>query len=31
VAVDGVTQGDVLINDGTNWVNTPNVDGGGAD
>jgi hypothetical protein len=31
VAVDGVAQGDVLINDGTNWVNTPNVDGGGAD
>jgi hypothetical protein len=31
VDVDGVTQGDVLINDGTNWVNTPNVDGGGAD
>jgi hypothetical protein len=23
-------QGDVLINDGTNWVNTPRVDGGGA-
>jgi hypothetical protein len=23
-------QGDVLVNDGTNWVNTPNLDGGGA-
>jgi hypothetical protein len=23
-------QGDLLINDGTSWVNTPNVDGGGA-
>ena len=31
VDIDGVTQGDVLINDGTNWINTPNLDGGGAD
>lgn len=30
VDVSGVAQGDVLINDGTNWVNTPRVDGGGA-
>jgi hypothetical protein len=31
VDVDDAQQGDVLINDGTNWVNTPNLDGGGAD
>ena len=30
VNVTGSAQGDVLINDGTNWVNTPRVDGGGA-
>ena len=30
VNVTGLAQGDVLINDGTNWVNTPRVDGGGA-
>ena len=30
VNVTDLAQGDVLINDGTNWVNTPRVDGGGA-
>ena len=30
VDVADLAQGDVLINDGTNWVNTPRVDGGGA-
>jgi hypothetical protein len=30
VSVSNVQQGDVLINDGTDWVNTPDVDGGGA-
>jgi hypothetical protein len=30
VNVSNVQQGDVLINDGTNWVNTPEIDGGGA-
>jgi hypothetical protein len=30
VNVTDPAQGDVLINDGTNWVNTPRVDGGGA-
>ena len=30
VDVTDLAQGDVLINDGTNWVNTPRVDGGGA-
>jgi hypothetical protein len=30
VALTGTQQGDVLINDGNNWVNTPEVDGGGA-
>jgi hypothetical protein len=30
VSVNNVQQGDVLINDGTNWVNTPEIDGGGA-
>jgi len=30
VNVTDAAQGDVLINDGTNWVNTPRVDGGGA-
>jgi hypothetical protein len=30
VNVSNVQQGDMLINDGTDWVNTPDVDGGGA-
>jgi hypothetical protein len=30
VSVSNVQQGDMLINDGTDWVNTPDVDGGGA-
>jgi hypothetical protein len=30
VNVTDAAQGDVLINDGSNWVNTPRVDGGGA-
>lgn len=30
VDLNGTGQGDVLINDGTKWVNTPNLDGGGA-
>jgi hypothetical protein len=30
VQLTNAQQGDLLINDGTNWVNTPNVDGGGA-
>lgn len=30
VNLSGTGQGDVLINDGTKWVNTPNLDGGGA-
>jgi hypothetical protein len=30
VSVSNVQQGDVLINDGADWVNTPDVDGGGA-
>jgi hypothetical protein len=30
VSISNVQQGDALINDGTNWVNTPDVDGGGA-
>jgi hypothetical protein len=30
VNVTDAAQGDVLINDGTNWVNTARVDGGGA-
>lgn len=28
VSLTDPTQGDLLINDGTSWVNTPNVDGG---
>jgi len=30
VSVSNVQQGDMLINDGADWVNTPEVDGGGA-
>lgn len=30
VQLTNAQQGDLLINDGNNWVNTPNVDGGGA-
>lgn len=30
VSVSNVQQGDMLINDGDKWVNTPDVDGGGA-
>lgn len=30
VTLTNPQQGDVLINDGTNFINTPNVDGGGA-
>jgi hypothetical protein len=30
VSVSNVQQGDVLISDGTDWVNTPDLDGGGA-
>lgn len=30
VSLTNAAQGDLLINDGNNWVNTPNVDGGGA-
>jgi len=30
VALTSPQQGDVLINDGTNWVNTPEINGGGA-
>jgi hypothetical protein len=30
VSVSNVQQGDMLINDGTDWVNTSDVDGGGA-
>lgn len=30
VQLTNAQQGDLLINDGSNWVNTPNVDGGGA-
>jgi hypothetical protein len=30
VSLTGAQQGDVLINDGNNWVNTPDIDGGGA-
>ena len=30
VQLTNAQQGDVLINDGTNWVNTPEIDGGGA-
>jgi len=30
VRLTSPAQGDVLINDGSNWVNTPRVDGGGA-
>ena len=30
VSISNVQQGDMLISDGTDWVNTPEVDGGGA-
>jgi len=30
VQITGAAQGDVLINDGSNWINTPRVDGGEA-
>jgi hypothetical protein len=30
VDLNGTGQGDVLINDGKKWTNTPNLDGGGA-
>lgn len=30
VTLTNAQQGDVLINDGTNFVNTPQIDGGGA-
>ena len=30
VDIEDPQQGDVLINDGSNWVNTPSIDGGGA-
>jgi hypothetical protein len=29
VSISNVQQGDVLINDGVNWVNTSDIDGGG--
>lgn len=28
VSLTSPSQGDLLINDGTDWVNTPNIDGG---
>jgi hypothetical protein len=28
VSIANQAQGDLLINDGTDWVNTPNIDGG---
>ena len=28
VTITDAAQGDLLVNDGTTWVNTPNVDGG---
>jgi len=30
VNITNAQQGDLLVNDGTNWVDTPDVDGGGA-